>query len=227
MKNQMWLWIKYGLSFIVKHSYVVPIVILFLLYLSSAFYELKDLKNGIKIFLIVSIIITALMPQVFKFKEDYIDTDKIYLSVFNLFGDQEEISINGKGNKEIIFEGELKKGETKRIRFHLNQENKKTPRIGLIFINFPENVEVKIPDGENSLWLKTGYVENQYVYNCSPPSLFLKDVRWNLQHLNVLFTKIDDLKFSYSIVGENMDTITRKFIIKPRKNDNLDMRSDK
>lgn len=112
---------------------------------------------------------------------------------------------------------EIKENVPVILRFSLTQNNKDAPEITTIFINFHLTAEVTPISYKGWSWERTNAPGNQYSLDCSYPRL-ASGSDWDLPPFDIKFKEVGLIPFKYSIVGNKMNKIERKFVIDTRGN---------
>ncbi|MBU4467310.1 MAG: hypothetical protein KKC39_01005 [Candidatus Omnitrophica bacterium] len=133
---------------------------------------------------------------------------RIYL---NLIKGDKKMPLKSNHTLVPIFE-EIKKDIPVVLKFRLTQDNKDSPEITTIFIDFPTTADVSPISYNRWSWIRTNAPANQYSLDCSY-FRFAKGADWDLPAFNVTFKDVDLLYFTYSIIGSGVNEIRRTFII--------------
>jgi hypothetical protein len=178
---------------------------IFLWFLFDKFFDLKHFSLKWRLLIIALLILLVFPYQYSKEVGGKIVRSKIYLSYVE---QHEKIPLIERYNPIMTIYKDIQKDERIGLRFAIVQGNMKIPRISKIAIKFPETAYVKPELG----WEKTNTEGNEYSLGFSSNTL-AKGKYWDLPTFEVMFRETEYMDFEYSIVGDHMDDIKRRFKI--------------
>lgn len=167
-----------------------------------------SVKNIIFAVVIVTFLFLT-VPQSIEYFKNKIYPKKIFLSLWET-GRKIQLTRDGIVVPSLK---QIKANQKTIIRFILEQNNFRSPEITAIHMTFPKEAIVEPVKDKWGYWVKNNDDTNTYFLSYSPPAIFSKGSDYNLPAVEVIFKEVGTLNFSYSIIGNQIEPIKRKFTI--------------
>jgi hypothetical protein len=169
-------------------------------------------KNRFWDFLAKSVVILTIILGIIRigsYWKDAIFPGRIYLSIWE---PGKEIRLN-EDYMMLSPINPVKAYEPVVLRFTLTQNNVNSPKITRIFVTFPPEAEVNPISYKGWNWQRNNDEEICYFLDYPADDPAVKGGLYNLPAFEVKFNKSKLLSFKYSIIGDKINPIVRRFVI--------------